>query len=512
MLSEGFREKLSAKYLDFAERLPKGKISVVTQLQSIREHQRRSANSNWEKTQPPDGCDADFIMIRIFEHYSIEMVDALAAWLLQLLPGLKGGPTQRDFGADLRSQTSSYLSQKWWNLGALLSATTTGMYNPNQRIFEHMPESIEAVQIALYQVLPSSFALVFDMHLTQGASSRLRCIRDAKHLPEVILSQIIPRGIVGFSSLDGWPSSAIRRAVSQELDEIQLQLLRALPALPRGTFRSHSRKSTGLLPHVFLVSMTGVPTDRSSLTEWEKHARSWWESLSLDLQRDDIFYDGNSLLSFPERGEKPFASAAQLIVFIPGYIHQKEQVGHQDTRRAIKEHARYTLDEVQPLLVVHELLNVLEQQLSDSRYSVSVCMNSPGWRSLFLQGLFMANERLSVASMLLGRLAIEFKNLSIGGHFTDISGYHLLRQERGQEGEPLVAVTKERISWRVGVLQQYAEFTESALSRLVQLRNTSATYALTVFVAILAVVALAQSGFFHPVATWVSQFIQRIMP
>jgi len=54
------RNILSKIYLDIAEILPKCKKGVFANLQLLRQHQRKSAESEYQRTRPPEGTDFSF--------------------------------------------------------------------------------------------------------------------------------------------------------------------------------------------------------------------------------------------------------------------------------------------------------------------------------------------------------------------------------------------------------------------------------------------------------------------
>jgi hypothetical protein len=95
-LGERWREGLTTRYLDLAEKLPVFRGGFIKTLQSIRDNQRKESDKLYADTRAPAGVDISYSGFRLMELFPAEEYDKLVSGLRRLFPAQRYGRDQID--------------------------------------------------------------------------------------------------------------------------------------------------------------------------------------------------------------------------------------------------------------------------------------------------------------------------------------------------------------------------------------------------------------------------------
>jgi hypothetical protein len=149
-------------------------------LQSIREHQRKRADTLYNSTRAPSGVDVTYSGFRLMELFPAEEYDRLISGLRKLFPTQRYGRDEID---RLGISVLNLFEGGWSEIG-LLNRDRPWMGGPLQtRRVPELPEEINTVGVSAHKVLPSAVVLAFDVRLTEVATKHLKAIHDRRYLP-----------------------------------------------------------------------------------------------------------------------------------------------------------------------------------------------------------------------------------------------------------------------------------------------------------------------------------------
>ena len=111
---DSVKARVSKKYLDLAEILPRFNGGPIKILQNVREEQRKEAEEQFRESRPPKGVSLRLDRLLMIELFPIEMHGSLAAQLRRLFPGEKQLEERIEFLADSAEKLhGGGLVQRW---------------------------------------------------------------------------------------------------------------------------------------------------------------------------------------------------------------------------------------------------------------------------------------------------------------------------------------------------------------------------------------------------------------
>jgi len=477
-LSDRARTKLAEKYLDLAERYPNFNWGPVRSFRRIRESQRRRAENAFQRSRAPEGAELSFLYFRLIEVFHLEDFGQLYSGLVRLLPGLVDHPIYESFSSDFAHRSQSLEGTSWEKVGYLTrdDAPVLATLDAHRKI-PGLPEEVRSVAVEVYKVLPSIYAVTFDVYLNGTATERLNQLHDKRYLPAIRFHRTIPLKRLGGKVLLGGrsesnPNEAMEREILDWSDKLRSGVERCIRPYLRGYFSRQSAGGVARLPAVEVFALSGTPAEQEAFDRWASEARSWLNAFGLS-RINRARRSGGIIFSEPrerEGGQWP----QRLVVLREESLRSIDLDEYEgDESSAIMEHTGESLDALTPAIVLKQYLAAIERQVEKLRTAALGSMRSSrGLNKYIGQG-----NRIHQESHLLDRLSMEFtQERPLLEHTTD-----------GTDAE------QRSIELRIEFLRRQLTYVSSTFSEYLALRNMTANYRLQWYVLVLSVIATVAS-------------------
>jgi hypothetical protein len=472
-VSDEFRLKVSRKYLDWAEVLPKFGGGPIAALQRIREHQRKDSKRAHEFTRPPEGTTCLLMYFRLFEIFQLEDFEQFQKALLRFMPELSSLSGRNTYDSLIEFPKGDTVS--WLNLGAIISK---GIWLGGvHHLAPDLPEEIRFIELGLHRVLPSVFAISFDVHLTESAMSEIAHLQANYYLPDVVLHDLLPRsGFIAhsFSRAETVMTQNIKTWTSNLRNKTEAYLRPIL----NGFFSNQPAIHHSRLPAIEVYAVRGVPESNDLLKEWERQVSHLYESLGFASHLNH-YKNGKCLFELPERGRlyKDAQVQARFIVLWEPYLKSLSlEQDETDKVSALKYHTQYMVQDAFGFVALLAFLDIVEDNADElKRLAFKKAAHSSLRQSIRL------NERLSRTSILLDIVSQEFAAWKDGmgkSHSHELQELKRANRRTDDEEKRLIADLISFIDYRLKRLQQIHSYVKDAFSNYLVLRNMEAIYKL----------------------------------
>ncbi|MEA3374788.1 MAG: hypothetical protein U9R72_01085, partial [Chloroflexota bacterium] len=406
------RVLVSKKLLDLAEALPRFRKGALARLQLTREHQRKSAQRTYERTRPPEGTELKLLYFRLIEVFHIEHRNRLRKRMLRAFPELQkrprsGGQNFLDW-FDNRSGRLGSISS--WRLGHIVHKDRRLHLDRARWERGNLPVEIDFIVVWLHAILPSLFALSFDVHLNDSVTRQLNSLQDRHYLPEARIHGLAPLGILylGFSQIP--PARVMRRELLAWLDRLRAKSEESLRPLTDGFFAGLSSGQVAKLPAIETYVLAGAPDRIEPLGSWIRNHIHWWDSLGFRHFEREIYTDGKVMFIPSSSRESEPQVANRLVVLREPYRRSMElsESGYEDQQVAYWTRLA-TLDALLPFIAVEEVLASSQGSIEQLRFRLFRSLKT-GWPpDVSLWQHIGLGKRILRSSMQLSRISTEFE-------------------------------------------------------------------------------------------------------
>jgi hypothetical protein len=392
------KESLANCYLNSAEKLPTFHGTAIASLQEIRRHQRKQAAVASERAKKPEGSEIEYPWLRLVELFPLEEYEQLECSLRKLV---SDDIFERDFLADFR-KTALGLSPLGNTFVGRLSANKASFFPLPQGVLRDLPAEVEAITLTLHKVLPSAFAVTFDVKLNASATQKLRALQAQPCLSTVKFRNWVFWGRGATSHSESTAEAAKQKLVMGWLVELRSRIEEILRPHLSGYFAEDSRGRTPRLPAFEVFSLTGVPTDDGAFTEWLKIGSGWLSTLGTTRMIVDLygFKGDDSVLVMPAEAD---AKVSAYRVF--------SLIG-KDVDAETKQHKHLVIDETLdrglPFFVLAAFLDKAQETVEELRKEVYERLSEKPGSGRFLRD-FALNQQLQRATLLLSRFQVEME-------------------------------------------------------------------------------------------------------
>jgi hypothetical protein len=294
------RERISSKYLDWAEVLPKFNGGIIHHLQEIRERQRVDAQKAYAETRSPqeiflhlDG----FLMVEIF---LIEDFAELKEQLEKLFP--QGSASLDGLGANRLEEffdsANDLLSRRTQFIGHLTRKKVNSFFYPSAVAQLHgLPEEVTEIQVELLKILPSVFVVSFDVILDSKATTRVRELLNMTYLPSFNFGGVLPTRLNLYRNASGSSQKRMQDEIDRFFADLRLRIEKPLRSKIHGMFLECGRTRSPQLPSVQMLSISGVQEDES-INAWERLRKysAWMGCFGFAHWKEYMTYSDASLL------------------------------------------------------------------------------------------------------------------------------------------------------------------------------------------------------------------------
>ena len=516
--ADRFRLALSKRYLDLAESLPRCAAGPIAMLQQVRQRQRGDSHRAYEISRPPEGTEVEFLSFRLIEIYPSEEAAQVQRAILQFFPDLDSDLRHRRFTEDLKHQAAGVLGGAWWDLGVAVREPERRHFGSPTYPMPDLPKEVEYVRFRLTKILPSLFAMTFDVCLEVEATHKLRRLQEAKYLPDIRFQSLLPIGIRGYAR-SGFPADFVRqRTILSWLERLQAKVEAPLRPLVSGYFASQSDGRSPQLPSIQAYAIRGMPRGKQDITEWIKQSRGWWSSLGFNFYPFELFSGANLMfvLGLDDRNSSLSASSYRLVVLWEAYLETlNTQPYGGDERAAVQYDVFDRLEPMLPVMAVLDFLKYPQKRIGELRQNVFGRLKRGKVKCLpsFMR-LIKTSDEILLASVLLDRVSTEFRGERgwLAQRLKDMD--KLIRHSPWSEehAKGLATVMLETVEFRMMVLERLISSIEDWFSQYLTLRNMAAIYWLEIIVAVVTVagiIGLKNIGqFFTDLILRVQSFLQ----
>jgi hypothetical protein len=489
------RTKLAEKYLDLAERYPNFNWGPARSLRIIREFQRKNAEDTYLRCKAQEGVALDFLYFRLIEIVHLEDFGSLHRSLLQLLPQLSDSPSYQDFSAEFNRRASSLRGSSWQKIGYLFRKKKSFLVGFDAyREMPNLPVEVDFVEVGLHKVLPSIYAVSFDVHLTAAATEHLTQLQDSRYMPIVRFDGIIPLMKLGraihLSGHSESPSETeMSRALLTWLEQLRGGVERCISPFIRGHFMKQSGADLARLPTVEVYTLAGVPEDEEAFNKWLQTARFWLDPLGIE-DRFDSYGNNDLLFSWSRKDRMVGRWPHRLVVMKDSYSKSLRTEGYGgDERAAIVYGTRYLMDDLTPPIALYEHLRTMERRVEQVRALAVGIMGSSRRLNTFIK----RSRDIQREAHLLDRLSMEFKQEGRLFEHRIKSLAALQSKYPGEKKTDLKDDIFKSLEWTMNFLQGQLSYVRASFSEFLALRNMTANYRLQWYVLILSIIATVAS-------------------
>lgn len=400
--SAKLKRRLASLYLDSAEKLPTFHGTVIAELQEIRKHQRERAWRALERVHLPEGTEATYRSLRMFELFPLEEYAQMERGLRSLFPQKNWGS---DFLDDFRETAKNLNSRANSLIGYLLPTPPQrigfGLF-PN-RVLDTLPAEVESATVRVFKVLPSLFAVCIETKLTDAVTAQLKDLQSRPYLPEVLFKRWIPWGRYLAGGYSESPAEAAReRVLVHWLTQLRGSIEAAIRPYIHGYFSAGQKSDMPSLPAIEIFTLRGVPNDEDGFDAWQQKAQGWLSTLGAPPEafRFDGFRSSDLILLLGKEGR--FSNVPYRAFSLASAAPNRET----DERR--ESALGYILDAVLPSLVLSEFLERIQDHIEVLREAVYIQLRGKARTHQFRRDVKL-HQRLQQESMLVSRFQVEME-------------------------------------------------------------------------------------------------------
>jgi hypothetical protein len=463
------RESLANFYLDVAEKLPALRGTGIATLHRIRKSQRAQEVVARKQAKQPEGSNISYPWVRLAELFPLEDYEELERRLRDLVP-------EDTFGRDLVSGFREFamgLSPLGNVLVGHVSAKKLSLAAMPHGILDTLPAEVEMVTIRLHKILPSMFAVTFDVRLTVAVTEKLRALQAETCLPRVAFRQLVPWGSGAHSHSVTSAQAARQELVIEWLLDLRGRVEKSLLPRVRGYFASGHRGRPPCLPAFEIFSLSGVPRDDEPFKEWMNTGGAWLDALGASQMVINWygFKEKDLLLVLPL--EIKGTASAYRIFSLSGSADNWELEGHE---RSVLED---TLDNALPVLLLAAFLDRTQETVEELRKDVYKRLKEKSRYGRFRKD-FRLNQRLQRTSLLVSRFELEVKQSTewLNDYSRAIEEFRRVGGPSNLVGEKLSEVVRRGIKAQYHLIGSHQRLISELFSDHLSWRNLDENYRL----------------------------------
>lgn len=436
-IPNSIRSKISKKYIDWAEKLPRmvkqedsiGALSdapanangstqaspkfyseSIAYLQWVREEQRNEAEKTFKETRLPQGVEVELLFFRLIEIFHVEDFERLHTGIRRLFPRSNYDLLYEDFSSRFWETAGPLRLGGGMRLGVIAQNNTTWIGKARDRVMPELPQEVHYIDLTLHKVLPSVFVVTFDVHLTQVATDRILALHNSQYLPSISFLHLFPlrgdrTGYTGTTS-----EREMQQAIKSYLNHLYSRVEACIKPFLSGYFLQQPVDTIATLPVFEVYTLQGISEEAQIDNLWNGSARRWGDSFSFNFL-SDVFSDNKVIFSSTERHRWPsdvplYRPVYHTIVLRELFLHSIDtSLFGGDEKHAIKRHIQDMLTQLLPSLATFEFIRAAERNVSRLK---QLALKRMKYRTRW-ETYIRINNDIQQEYMLLERVTTEFE-------------------------------------------------------------------------------------------------------
>lgn len=498
-MSNKWRLKLAEFYIKWGNRLTFLKGDGVNTLHRIKERQDKDSQDTLLKTRPPEGVAIEYIYFRLYDIFQVENVNSLLSGLKRLFPNSNDQSFRGFYYYEKFIQDATGITEgEWLNIGYVCRDRKGRFFGDIFRELKTLPLHVDYIHIELHKVLPSIFAITYDVHLEKDATKKLIELQSSPYKSEILFRKLIPFGKMGGGYLSNSAEHVMKKDIVNWLTSLRSQVENCLEQFLAGEFLQDKSRKENRLPTVEVYGLKGIPKTKSAFQNWMQKSSRWLESLGFHLLHYNSFTDGK-LIFIPKwrRDEDNGRPTYRLIIAWDTYLKSinLEMYGNDENFAVAHNTQEDFLTPILPLLVIFEMLARFQERFEKIRRDVLQTIKPSLFYGIYFGRYIKLSDTVLQASVLYDRISKDFKLEAkyISAQLKDFSKFTEMTYVRKGKPRKLDQELLSGVEFRIGLLKEHVDFAMNWLSQYLALRNLSVTYLLALVAGIAAIVSLLLS-------------------
>ena len=497
-MSIRWRSQLAEIYIQWANRLTFLKGDGVKTLRHIKERQDKDSQNTLLKTRPPEGAAIEYIYFRLFDIFQIEYVDSLLIGLKKLFPNFTDPFFRGDYYERFIQNATGITGGERLNIGYVCKDRKGRFLGDRFRELKNLPPYVDYIHIELHKVLPSIFAITYDVHLEHSATQKLNDLQNSLYTSEILFRKLIPYGKLGGGYSTNPAEIVMKQEIVKWLTNLRSQVEKCLEQFLIGDFLRDKTQNNSRLPSIEVFRVKGIPNTKMALRNWIQNSSRWLESLGFHLIDINSYTDGK-LMYVPKwhQDEDNNRSSYRIIVAWELYLKSIncEMYGNDEKFAVAQNTQEYFLAPILPLLVIFEILARFQENFEKIRRNVLETIKPAIFRGILFGRYIKLSDTVLQASVLFDRISkdFQFEVKNISTELKGVSDFTEIGRVRKNKYRKLDQELLGGVEFRINLLKEHVDFAMTWLSQYLLLRNLSVTYFLALVAGIAAIVSLLLS-------------------
>jgi hypothetical protein len=496
-MSRKWRSQLATILIEGANKFPLLQGDVTEALRHIKKSQDEDSKDALLKSRPPKGVEIEYIYFRLFDTFQIEDVEDLLSGLRKLFPNFNDPFLRGDYYEKFIRNATGITAGGWINLGYICRDRKGRYFGDKLRELKNLPPYIDYIHIELHKVLPSVFAITYDVNLEESITQQLIALQNSPYKSEIRFRKLIPYGKVGGGYSINSAERVMREEITNWFSSIRYEVERHLREFLVGDFLRDKSSKNARLPSVEVFSITGIPKTKPAIRNWIEKSSGWLDSLGFNLLYPNPFTDGKLIFVPNWKQDDDNNISHRIIISRDAYINSINLKAYGgDEKTAINYNTQEGfLSSVLPLLVVLEMLARFQEKFEKIRRDVLKTIKPPLIYGVYFGKYIKLGDTVLQASVLQDRISKDFRFevKYISSKLREISSFSEIGRIQKTKYQKLDKDLLGRIEFRVNLLKEHVDFAMTWLSQYLALRNISVTYFLALVAGIAAIISLLLS-------------------
>jgi len=285
VFGRSLKERLSKKYLDWAELLPKFQGGPIYKLQMIRAHQRKISIKYKQKRCKPDNSRIILSKLCIVTTYQLEDFGLMHRAIERMFPKNK---KVSKFLNDLKKDESSIYGSSWSDIGFITKEKKIRFRD--EQYVDELPRYVEQVSVSYHRIMPSLACLSFYFYIDDEFNEILANDQKREYLSIVLFNSINPFRIsrTGYSIKVGTNNS--REIVRTKILNLYKCTSDWIEKEAKSTEFASCTKSV-----VEYYAISGCPSDPNQLREWVDTNCDWLGDYGISVNKYDSYRSSNMI-------------------------------------------------------------------------------------------------------------------------------------------------------------------------------------------------------------------------
>lgn len=497
-MSHKWRSQLAAFFIKWVNKFPFLHADAIRTLRHIKKNQDEDSNDTLLKTRPPKEVEIEYFYFRLFDTFQIENVDDLLNGLRRLFPNFDDPFLRGDYYRKFIQNATGINGGGWLNLGYIYRDRKGRHFGNKVRELRSLPPYIDYIHIELHKVLPSVFAITYDVHLEENVTKQLTELQNSPYKSEIQFRKLIPYGKLGGGYSTNPAERVMREEIINWLSRLRSEVEKHLEVFLAGDFLKDKPSKNTRLPSVEVFSIRGIPKTKPAIRDWIKKSSRWLESLGFNLLHIHSFTDGK-LIFVPNWRQDDESSniSHRIIVSWDTYVKSiNSKMYGGDEKSAVNHNTQEGfLAPILPLLVMLEMLARFQEKFENIRRDVLKTIKPSLIHGIHFGKYIKLSDTVLQASVLHDRIAKDFRFevKYISSELREISSFSEIGRVQKNKYQKLDKDLLGRIEFKVNLLKEHVDFAMTWLSQYLALRNISVTYFLALVAGIAALISLLLS-------------------